>query len=86
MLITFAPTKTAVTTVTCSSRDKFISDKQKEAISFEKKRKVILRYAHYFTNLRQFRAFGAHQGHIKICKKSYLSLIPITSITLLYYY
>ena len=40
MLITFAPTKTAVTTVTCSPRDKFISDKQKEAISFEKKGKL----------------------------------------------
>ena len=69
-------TKTVVTTATCSQHDKFISDWKKVTTSFEKEN--LFHVIHIILPiLRQFRAFGAHQGSIDF---------SFISITLPYYY
>ena len=82
--------KTVVTTVTCSKRDKFILYWKKGPISVEKGN--LFHVIHIILPiLRQFRAFGAHQGFIKICNKTlrittWVFAFSFISIALLYYY
>ena len=79
-------TKTVGTTVTCSKRDKFIL----YWISFEKGNSFHVIHI-ILPILHQFRAFGAHQGFIKICNKTlrtttWVFAFSFISIALLYYY